>query len=382
MSTIQTKLVRILMALAVAGAVLLAVAAVVAFIRVSADWLAATDGIADPTKRAEETGRARTVVLAVLAGTLAAVGAYYTHRNYQLTRQGQITERFTRAVDQLGNRDSMDVRLGGIYALERVARDSAYDHGPIVEILTAFVRERTPIPDEDVIENLIQMEPDVYPKPPEADVQAALTVLGRRKAAYDPPAPWRINFAGCYLPRAHLQGAQLQRADLSYTVLTDAKLERSVLTNARLVGAKMYMTNLTDAKLTGVNLREAFANRAVFASADLSEAVLAGGRFRGAEFVYAALRDAKLDDADLEGASLSGSNLAGASLSGANLANASLTRADLSASHLDGARFGGADFRSARLGNARYDSDTVWPNGFDPVAAGAACISASADAGS
>jgi hypothetical protein len=61
---------------------------------------------------------------------LASIGTYYTHRTFQLNRAALehnrqtadrshaldqarlITERFTRAVDQLGN-SSLDVRLGG-----------------------------------------------------------------------------------------------------------------------------------------------------------------------------------------------------------------------------------------------------------------------------
>src|SRR3954471_10607316 len=44
------------------------------------------------------------------------------------TVQGQITERFTRAIDQLGATDDkgnkrLEIRLGGIYALERISRD-------------------------------------------------------------------------------------------------------------------------------------------------------------------------------------------------------------------------------------------------------------------
>src|SRR5205823_3729030 len=41
-----------------------------------------------------------------------------------LTRQGQIADRFTKAIEQLGSQNNLDVRLGGIYALEQIARDS------------------------------------------------------------------------------------------------------------------------------------------------------------------------------------------------------------------------------------------------------------------
>jgi hypothetical protein len=51
------------------------------------------------------------------------LGAFFTWRQLQISREGQVTDRFTRAVDQLGHPE-VDVRLGGIYALERIAKDS------------------------------------------------------------------------------------------------------------------------------------------------------------------------------------------------------------------------------------------------------------------
>src|SRR5215204_7190423 len=58
--------------------------------------------------------------------------------------QGQITERFTRAIDQLGS-EKLEIRLGGIYALERIARDSPEkDYSTVMEVLTAYVRQNSP----------------------------------------------------------------------------------------------------------------------------------------------------------------------------------------------------------------------------------------------
>jgi hypothetical protein len=56
----------------------------------------------------------------------AGIGVYWTARQVDISREGQITERFTRAVDQLGS-DNLDVRLGGIHALGRIAKDSPPD---------------------------------------------------------------------------------------------------------------------------------------------------------------------------------------------------------------------------------------------------------------
>jgi hypothetical protein len=84
----------------------------------------------------------RTAFVAGLAG-LAALGSLaMATRTYRLSQQGQITDRYTKAIEQLGS-DKLDVRLGGIYALERLAIDSARDHPTVVEVLSAFVREHS-----------------------------------------------------------------------------------------------------------------------------------------------------------------------------------------------------------------------------------------------
>jgi hypothetical protein len=87
----------------------------------------------------------RTTLLQGLGGVALLLGAYFTWRQLRIAREGQITERFTRAIDQLGH-DHLDVRLGGIYALERIARDSPADRATIGEVLTAFVRSHAPWP--------------------------------------------------------------------------------------------------------------------------------------------------------------------------------------------------------------------------------------------
>ena len=62
-----------------------------------------------------------------------------------LMQSGQITDRFMRAIEQLGN-SSSQVRIGAIFALERIARESPPDRPHIVSTLAALVRERLPGP--------------------------------------------------------------------------------------------------------------------------------------------------------------------------------------------------------------------------------------------
>ena len=94
-----------------------------------------------PTKPSQK----KDLVLAVaqiLGGTALLSGLYFTWRTLQVNRQGQITDRFTRAIDQLGS-EKLEIRLGGIYSLERIDKESperAY-HGTVMEVLTAYIRE-------------------------------------------------------------------------------------------------------------------------------------------------------------------------------------------------------------------------------------------------
>jgi hypothetical protein len=156
----------------------------------------------------------------------------------RLTRQGQITERFTRAIDQLGN-ESLEIRLGGIYALERIARESEEDHWPIMEVLTAYVRQHALrwLPEEereDTEDAGVEKRPVVEPVggvPPtfDPDIQAIMTVLRRRtrSLSHGEPEPldlhktnlfrvnlFNANLRGAFLAGAFLAGADLRRADL------------------------------------------------------------------------------------------------------------------------------------------------------------------------
>jgi hypothetical protein len=116
-------------------------------------WQAARSDLTTK-ERLELENDARKSLAEIVGGAALLVGLYFTWANLQITqetatkdrettREGQITERFTKAIDQLGN-DKPQIRLGGIYALERIAKESPQDHWPIMEVLTAYIRETAP----------------------------------------------------------------------------------------------------------------------------------------------------------------------------------------------------------------------------------------------
>ncbi|MGO9907069.1 MAG: pentapeptide repeat-containing protein [Solirubrobacteraceae bacterium] len=331
--------------LALTVVLLAAVSALV--VRFAPPWLVSTSGLTG-TARLNELSRVRIALLVLVVGALGAAVAVYLFRSSvrerrEENREQQLTERFMRAVDQVGH-PALDVRLGGIYSLERLARESPEHHGPIIEILAAFVREHAPWPAREGNGR----------RRPSTDVQAAVTILGRRIVEQDTGAPISLSYTA--LPGATLTGAHLERA---------------LLSGANLEGADLFKADLSSADLEGANLRNAG-----LLLASLNDTVLWGANIEGARLYGASLEGAALKGANLKGAGLTGANLkdAGlhsADLSGADLTGANLEGAGLEGANLEGTNMQGSNLRGAVLLNAVYDEATIWPNGLDPSAMGA-----------
>jgi membrane protein implicated in regulation of membrane protease activity len=208
---------------------------------------------ASPDARLQAATGFRTALVAGLAGLAALFSLAIATRTYRLTQQGQITDRYTKAIEQLGS-EKLDVRLGGIYALERIAKDSERDHPTVVEVLSAFVREHS-------------------------DSVLSLTELAEegslRGAPYRDPKP--TTDIGANLRSADLKGANLQGANLLVASLQEANMHEADLRRANLHGADLYRARPEGAKLQGANLCEA-----VLKGANLAGAILDGVRLEGA----------------------------------------------------------------------------------------------------
>lgn len=316
--------------LAVLAAVVAALAIVWVVFVPAADWLASHDvgQVTGPLRTVRlQTARdaARGRLLTLGAGLFAAGALWFTARNFllsrrtvelteqwqrrtaELTEEGQVTDRYTKAIEQLGS-DKLDVRIGGIYALERIARDSARDHPTVMEVLAAFIREHSreqwPVPQCD--------DAPLPARTTRPDVQAAITVIGRREATEDhqPIDLTGANLSGADmamadLSRVRLDGAILARANLKYSKLVDSSLTMAFfgsafLDNADLTGARLYFADFTDARLLRADLSRARLTKREFIADLYPDAGDAGGardlREIHADFKKAFLYDARWSD--------------------------------------------------------------------------------------
>ena len=245
-----------------------------------------------------------------------------TLRQADTAQLSLLNERYQRGAEMLGS-DVLAVRMGGIYALKRLAEEHpAQYHIQIMDMFCAFARNPTAGP-EDIVTERTGIVPFLSLR---EDIQAAVTAIGHRSQEsiiLEGKNDYVLNLTGAclnhlrlenanlssvrlagadlrgaYLPYANLSQAGLAEANLSGTTLAFADLSSSILRQANLSSAKLPLANLSGATLDDANLSSADLH-----AADLSEATLYGTILSGTDFSHHAQAPAKgLTQAQLDGA--------------------------------------------------------------------------------
>ncbi|MFI2371800.1 pentapeptide repeat-containing protein [Streptomyces sp. NPDC018833] len=186
---------------------------------------------------------ASTATLAV--ATFAWISIQQVNSDQEITRDGQITDRYNTAMQNLGS-DSLETRLGSIYGLQRILEDSPRDERTVVRALSAFIRTRST--------TLATWWSPTSTKPRlGTDIAAALSVLSTEQSKTS------ADLTKAYLAHADLRGAHLARADLTGADLTGADLtgadlQGAHLAHAYLQGAHLARSDLRGADLTGAKM--------------------------------------------------------------------------------------------------------------------------------
>lgn len=236
--------------------------AAVAFLLWAPEWMANQYRFDNTKDWAAQVAANRTTLVNLLAGFAVGVTVYFTYQNFKVAQdnlsiaQGNLkitqdkltSETFSKAVEQLGA-EATSTRLGGIFTLARLAKQSESDYFPAMQILTGFLRGR----------------PYAAATPPEAtkpgaslcpvDVQAILTIVGER---YHPDPPGYsldlsfIDVRDAWLPGADFSGIFFWQARLCQVQFDGAKLS-----GADFTGAELDKCDFSGADLTGANFRDA-----------------------------------------------------------------------------------------------------------------------------
>lgn len=283
MGTGQVAMSKQVKAAALAGAVVLGVVVLgVLAVWLVPSWLTQHPPLANPSSQNKAVADARTGVIAFLAVLGGLGGLYYTSRTFRLSRdeqidaqkhanetsrlnaetlrlneRGQITDRYSKAVEMLGS-PSRETCIGGIYALGHIMLDSPVYEQAIVAVLSAFIRRNAKRKD-DLSVPWPEDEAERDEVKPSFPIQAALNVLVNSRPQGTPP-----DLRDCDLRGARLRGGQFH----------GASFRRSYLYKAKFYGANLSGAALADADLTGADLRFADLNNSNLKGATLTRGAL------------------------------------------------------------------------------------------------------------
>lgn len=219
------------------------------------DWL---------TLKASEPPSATIRNIVLVAGAamglpLAVWRFIVAHRQAATSQLGLLNERYQKGAEMLGS-EVPTVRLGGIYALDRLARERPEEyHIPILNLLCIFLRTETAKRVRKNAENVDIR--DVAPPEVPVDVQEVSKAIFTRtdaQVAVEDDREYRLDLRGVILAGLHfpmyakLYGADLRDADLGETKMIGASLAHADLSDANLYKASLAGSDLSHAKLTRV----------------------------------------------------------------------------------------------------------------------------------
>lgn len=201
----------------------------------------------------------RKTIAQIIGGFLILVGFYFTWQGILASRQKEATDRLTAAIGHLAS-DRQAVRIGGVYALGRIMRDSPTEGAVVIAILSAFVRDKSPW-NNSPIPTELQLE-----------VQAAVSVIGQRPKEVDDQLmqAYSVDFSNTDLREGQFARFRFAHARMLQTHLEAADLDGADLRSAELQGSFLDGANLRSTKLQGADLSAASIEQTHFEGADLS----------------------------------------------------------------------------------------------------------------
>ena len=270
------------------------------------------------------------LVAAMLGAPFVIWGTFLKYQTVRYQKEGHITDRINKAVEQLGSEKTIkyhykgksgnprynkklnektgkmekdynnpvfveetvpniEVRIGAILSLERIAQDSTrYDNGRdhvrVMEILCAYVRGNAPV------NSTKPEEHETEQRKPRIDIQTLFDVLKRRsdeQIAIEAQQKYRLNFDG-----ADLRGVNLASGKFAGAIFFRCNMQYGDLHNADLSGARLQGCSLNFVYWLGTNLTGARLDKSMITKPEYDPAYTLTGltmarSLAGASFVGA-----------------------------------------------------------------------------------------------
>ena len=274
------------------------------------DWLSSNGESGSSTIRNIVLTAAAVIALplAIWRSIVAERQADTARKQAETAESGLLNERYQKGAEMLGNK-VLSARLGGIYALRRLAEEhSEIYHIQVMQLFCAFARHPTIEKDEETklsdgkgketaekkgVKNDTRLR---------QDVEAVMVAIGSRSCkqrALEYEEKFKLDLRGAVLSGANLE--QVPRLNFSNADLRGADLSRAAFLEPDLSGINLRDADLCDATLPGANLVDAFLWGAKLSKADLWNADMSHSILWNADVSGAKLTDTILSETKFSG---------------------------------------------------------------------------------
>jgi len=239
---------------------------------------------------------AGSLIAALLGAPFLIWGTILKTQTVRYQKEGHMTDRIAKAVEMLGaektvkkdgieeTQPNLEVRIGAILSLERIALDSTThdngrDHVSVMEILCAYIRENATIP-------LVRKTP---PPKPRVDIALVVSVLGRRtegQISLEVAQKHRLD-----LSDTNLDGLSFRSGNFAGANLTDCSIRFSDFYNVNLSGTRFNRSDISgsafrDAIISGTNFSECKTKERASRYPGFTEKNFRSAYIQGADFSF------------------------------------------------------------------------------------------------
>ncbi|MBB4908232.1 pentapeptide repeat-containing protein [Actinophytocola algeriensis] len=229
-------------------------------------------------------------MLSLLTAMVAVAVSHFSNqaaqRGSDIAESGLHEDRFNNAVQNLGNPDSVEVRLGGVYQLASLIHDVPRYHAPALKQLASLVRNHAP---------LLKCGDANWEVP--NDVQGALSVIGNNNR---PPAKSSMRFSSD-LSRTCLRGANMAQMNFERANLHQANLSHALLNGSTLAGVYAF-----GADFSGAMMMKSDLTCSILTTAKIRNSMLLGAKLLGADMIAVDLTESLTEQADMSYAQVDG----------------------------------------------------------------------------
>ena len=231
--------------------------------------------------------------LYLLGAGIGPIGLYLTYNRTQSLRMQTDTGAFTKSVELLAS-NSAPTRQGGIYVLEKIAKDNPERRSTIMKIMTSYIRgetyrifhkqlrKETNLTEEELVEKLVEK---LAKEPMPSDIEAAIEVIRERQTDNDESlknnekrskSNFRFDLSNAYIFNANLGGnsdkfSNFLKTNFSNSKMVQCRFDRSDLSGSSFVSSDLRRSSFIDSTLENCEFKETN-----FAECDLQGCKLQG----------------------------------------------------------------------------------------------------------